>query len=91
AIRNADGGYTVAAPAATTGSKANAVLPTVTITESADPTAPSAGGLVARGGSLGVLGTASVMDTPFSTTNYTSQGIEDVQARSIGDVIANDA
>lgn len=91
AIRNADGGYTVAAPAAPTGSNANAVLPTVTITESADPTAPYAGGLVARGGSLGVLGTASVMDTPFSTTNYTSQGIEDVQARAIGDVIANDA
>lgn len=76
---------------ATTGSNSNAVLPTVTVTESADPTAPYAGGLVARGGSLGVLGTANVMDTPFSTTNYTSQGIEDVQARAIGDVIANDA
>ncbi|WP_414735693.1 TonB-dependent receptor [Herbaspirillum chlorophenolicum] len=75
----------------TTGSNSNAVLPTVTVTESADPTAPYAGGLVARGGSLGVLGTASVMDTPFSTTNYTSQGIEDVQARAIGDVITNDA
>lgn len=91
AIRNADGSYTVMAPAGSTGSNANAVLPTVTITESADPTAPYAGGLVARGGSLGVLGTASVMDTPFSTTNYTSQGIEDVQARAIGDVITNDA
>ncbi|WP_175342758.1 TonB-dependent receptor [Herbaspirillum sp. C9C3] len=91
AIRNADGSYTVMAPAGITGSNANAVLPTVTITESADPTAPYAGGLVARGGSLGVLGTASVMDTPFSTTNYTSQGIEDVQARAIGDVITNDA
>jgi iron complex outermembrane receptor protein len=77
--------------AATTGSNSNAVLPTVTITESRDPTAPYAGGLVARGGSLGVLGTASIMDTPFSVTNYTSQGIEDVQARAIGDVIANDA
>lgn len=76
---------------ATTGSNSNAVLPTVTVTENADPTAPYAGGVVARGGSLGVLGTASVMDTPFSTTNYTSQGIEDVQARAIGDVIANDS
>jgi len=75
----------------TTGSNSNAVLPTVTVVENADPTAPYAGGLVARGGSLGVLGTASVMDTPFSTTNYTSQGIEDVQARAIGDVIANDS
>ncbi len=76
----------------TSTSNSNAVLPTVTVTtESSDPTAPYVGGLVARGGSLGVLGTASVMDTPFSTTNYTSQGIEDVQARAIGDVIANDA
>ena len=90
AVKNADGGYALAATV-TTGSNSNAVLPTVTITESADPTAPYAGGLIARGGSLGVLGTASVMDTPFSTTNYTSQGIEDVQARAIGDVIANDA
>jgi iron complex outermembrane receptor protein len=89
AVKNADGGYVLST--ATVGSNNNAVLPTVTITESADPTAPYAGGLVARGGSLGVLGTASVMDTPFSTTNYTSQGIEDVQARAIGDVIANDS
>jgi iron complex outermembrane receptor protein len=89
AVKNADGGYVLST--ATFGSNNNAVLPTVTITESADPTAPYAGGLVARGGSLGVLGTASVMDTPFSTTNYTSQGIEDVQARAIGDVIANDS
>ncbi|WP_255517091.1 Plug domain-containing protein [Herbaspirillum sp. SJZ099] len=83
--------YAQTASAGGAGSNGNAVLPTVTVTESADPTAPYAGGLVARGGSLGVLGTASVMDTPFSTTNYTSQGIEDVQARAIGDVIANDA
>jgi len=89
AVKNADGGYALVT--ATAGSNNNAVLPTVTITESADPTAPYAGGLVARGGSLGVLGTANVMDTPFSTTNYTSQGIDDVQARAIGDVIANDA
>lgn len=82
---------TSTAATTTTGSNSNAVLPTVTVTESADPTAPYAGGLVARGGSLGVLGTASIMDTPFSTTNYTSQGIDDVQARAIGDVIANDA
>lgn len=89
AVKNTDGSYTLMS--VSSGSNSNAVLPTVTITESADPTAPYAGGLVARGGSLGVLGTANVMDTPFSTTNYTSQGIEDVQARAIGDVIANDS
>ena len=32
---------------------------------------PYAGGQVARGGSLGLLGTRGVMDIPFSTTNFT--------------------
>ncbi|WP_227012049.1 STN domain-containing protein [Duganella sp. FT27W] len=36
-----------------------------------------AGGRVARAGGLGVLGFADVMDTPFSTTNYTAQILED--------------
>lgn len=49
------------------------------------------GGGVARRGSLGVLGSADVMDTPFSTTNYTSQMLQDVQARTLADVVVNDA
>lgn len=53
--------------------------------------APYAGGQVARGGGLGVLGSADVMDTPFSTTNYTSQMIEDQQARSLADVVVNES
>ena len=50
-----------------------------------------AGGRVARGGGLGVLGFADVMDTPFSTTNYTAQIIEDQQARTLADVVVNEA
>ncbi|MBF6616825.1 MAG: TonB-dependent siderophore receptor [Candidimonas sp.] len=50
-----------------------------------------AGGQVARGGGLGLLGTADVMDTPFSTVNYTSELIEDIQARTLADIITNDA
>ncbi|MGB6103591.1 MAG: TonB-dependent receptor [Pusillimonas sp.] len=50
-----------------------------------------AGGQVAQGGSLGLLGTGNVMDTPFSTVNYTSELIEDLQARTLADVITNDA
>src|SRR4051812_6957062 len=42
--------------------------------------APYAGGQLARGGSVGVLGTSNVMDQPFSTTNYTEQIIQDTQA-----------
>ncbi|WP_311971271.1 TonB-dependent siderophore receptor [Pseudomonas baltica] len=49
-----------------------------------------AGGQVARGGQLGVLGTKDNMDVPFSLTSYTSKLIEDQQAENIGDVLLND-
>lgn len=50
-----------------------------------------AGGQVARGGSLGLLGTRDVLDTPFSTVNFTSGVIEDQQARTAADTLINDA
>lgn len=52
---------------------------------------PYPGGQVARGGSLGLLGTRDVLDIPFSTTNYTSQLIEDQQARTVADTLINDS
>ncbi len=51
---------------------------------------PYAGGQVARGGQLGVLGNRDIMDTPFNQTSYTSKTIEDQQARSVADVVQND-
>jgi iron complex outermembrane receptor protein len=51
---------------------------------------PYAGGQVATGGSLGLLGNRSVMNTPFNQTSYTAKLIQDQQARTIGDVVAND-
>ena len=68
---------------------------TVVVSASADASAqglPSAyaGGQVARGGRLGLLGNVDIMDTPFNTTNYTLGIIQDQQARSVGDVVAND-
>ena len=54
------------------------------------PSAPYAGGQVATGGSLGLLGNRSVMDTPFNQTNYTAQLMANQQARTIRDVLAND-
>lgn len=53
-------------------------------------TAPAAGGQVARGGRIGLLGNLGVMDTPFSTANYTEKLVRDQQARGIGDVLQND-
>lgn len=49
-----------------------------------------AGGQVARGGRLGLLGNTDIMDAPFSITSYTAQTIRDQQARSIADVLANE-
>lgn len=50
-----------------------------------------AGGQVARGINLGTLGNQKSIDVPYSVSSYTSQLIEDQQARSVGDVLANDA
>jgi iron complex outermembrane receptor protein len=54
------------------------------------PPAPYAGGQVATGGSLGLLGNRGVMNTPFNQTSYTSKLIQDQQARTIRDVLIND-
>jgi len=48
------------------------------------------GGQVARGASFGVLGTQKMIDVPFSMTTYTSKLIEEQQARTLADVLAND-
>lgn len=52
---------------------------------------PYAGGQVARGGQLGVLGNQDIMDVPFSMASYTEQLIQDQQAEDVGDVLLNDS
>ena len=52
--------------------------------------APYAGGQVARGGRVGLLGSQDVLETPFNITNYTSKVIQDYQAASLADVLQND-
>jgi iron complex outermembrane receptor protein len=54
------------------------------------PPAPYAGGQVASGGSLGLLGNRGVMNTPFNQTSYTAELIQNQQARTVGDVLFND-
>lgn len=49
-----------------------------------------AGGQVATGGQVGMLGNRSVMNTPFSQTSYTNKTIQDQQAQTVQDVLAND-
>ena len=50
-----------------------------------------AGGQVARGGQLGVLGNQDIMDVPFSMSSYTEKLIRDQQAQTVGDVLLNDS
>jgi len=51
---------------------------------------PYAGGLVAKGGQVGLLGERDFMDTPFNQSSYTSKLMLDQQTRNVGDVVAND-
>ncbi|MCU4182134.1 TonB-dependent siderophore receptor [Bosea sp. BH3] len=69
------------------------VLPTIEVSgeRPGDLPQPYAGGQVAQGGSLGILGTTSVMNTPFSTVNFTEKLIQDQQARTAADTLINDS
>lgn len=66
-------------------------------TISADAPAPNAlppvyaGGQVARGGQLGVLGNQDIMDAPFSMSSYTEKLIREQHAQTVGDVLLNDS
>lgn len=82
------GGYAVTAPGQ---GPAVTTLPAVQVTGRPQLSEPYAGGQVARGGRVGMLGERDVMDTPFNLSSYTSELIQNQQANSIADVLANDA
>jgi iron complex outermembrane receptor protein len=48
------------------------------------------GGQVASGAQIGVLGQQKLIDVPFSVTSYTSKLIQDQQAHTLADIVAND-
>ncbi|RZT30769.1 TonB-dependent receptor [Cupriavidus agavae] len=86
-------GFAVRAASAPAGDAA-VMLPEVTVAagriDAEALPAPYAGGQVARGSRLGLLGNTDVMDSPYSSMSYTAKTIEDQQAKTIGDVLAND-
>ncbi|MEC5397559.1 TonB-dependent receptor [Uliginosibacterium sp. H1] len=91
ALRVAPGQSAAQAPDATF---ALATLPVVTISAAGtvdELPAAYAGGQVGKGGRVGLLGNRDLMETPFSTTSYTSKMIEDQQASSLGEVLRADA
>lgn len=76
------------------GTGAATELPAVTVigasSDRPDLPAPYAGGQIARGAGMGVLGDRDIMDIPFSVNSYTLQTIENQQAQSVADIAAND-
>ncbi|WP_373791529.1 TonB-dependent siderophore receptor, partial [Delftia acidovorans] len=52
--------------------------------------APYAGGQVAKGVRLGVLGNTGNMQAPFSTTSYTSEAVRNQQAGTIAEAVNRD-
>ena len=74
-------------------SETPAALPALVVTADKASQAlprPYAGGQIAKGGRLGLLGNKSVMDTPFSVTDYTSKRMQDQQAVTLADVLGKD-
>ncbi|MCU1084811.1 TonB-dependent receptor [Stenotrophomonas maltophilia] len=67
---------------------APSTLPSVQVQEQRRVTADYAGGQVAAGSRVGLLGDKDFMDTPFSTVSYTESFIRDRQAMDLTDVIA---
>ena len=91
-LRTEAGGYTLRAALSAPAGARDAVMPEVSVSGVQDDALPGAyaGGQIARGSRLGVLGTRDVMDTPFAATSYTEELLRNQQARSLGDVLAND-
>lgn len=90
AVRQTNGSYLLRRAAAPSAA-ADARLQAIQVRADADRLPPpAAGGQVASGGRLGMLGNVSVMDTPFNQTSYTAKLIEDQQVRGLMDVLEND-
>lgn len=71
-------------------------LMTIQVGTSADASAkglstPFSGDQVANGGRIGILGTKTIMEIPFSTTHYTQEFTQNHQAASIGEVLQYDS
>lgn len=72
-----------------------AVLPTVPVTASAEsapgqPPLPFAGGQVARGARIGVLGDRDIFESPVSVVGFTTETVLNQQARTMAEVLRND-
>jgi len=91
AVALADGGYAIRRKAALP--PATVHLPQVTVTGTALPVVPAltTTNEVGAAAHLGLLGYVEAMDAPVSTASYMARNIQDLQARSVADVLESDA
>lgn len=77
--------------ASTSEPSGGTTLAPVTVSASAnspgDLSKPYAGGQVAQGGSLGLLGNTRVVDSPFSQSSFTAEFIQNSQALTLGEAL----
>lgn len=74
-------------------SEGESTLSPLTVTaamQAGELTRTYAGGQMARGGRLGMLGNVDTMDSPFSVTAFTEQSIQDAQATTVADMVRLD-
>ncbi|MFW0755179.1 TonB-dependent siderophore receptor [Pseudomonas sp. H11T01] len=92
-VGRSDGSYTLAKRPTDDAGGLTLSETTVSAAEVRQDTLPPvyAGGQVARGGRLGMLGNKDLMDVPFSVSNYTSTLIKDQQAVTVADVLERDS
>ncbi|WP_293813729.1 TonB-dependent siderophore receptor [uncultured Aquitalea sp.] len=69
------------------------ILPTVTVSadSSGGQLLPYAGGQVARGARLGLLGNTDTMKSPFNISSYTAQKMQDLQVDAVAGVVTQDS
>lgn len=95
-VARSDGSYTLKKAPVPVSTNAEEATTLAEVSVAASPELPSehlapyAGGQVARGGRIGMLGNKDVMDTPFSITSYTQELIQNQQASTLGDLVANE-
>ncbi|WP_191487629.1 TonB-dependent receptor [Pseudomonas sp. FEN] len=92
-VARSDGSYTLATRASDGTGGLTLSETTVKAAEARPDDLPPvyAGGQVARGGRLGLMGNKDLMDAPFSVSNYTSTLIKDQQATTVADVLERDS
>lgn len=86
---NGQGGYRIQ-PAASRLAPID-VSADVPVSSAAMPVPVYAGGQVASGGRVGVLGDMDMMEAPFNITAYTAELVDDQQARSVADILVNNS